>query len=69
MFRIIVENQNHILIEGFDSVKKFKPDYISVYLKDILLELSGANFLISQLGEGYMQVSGEISQIKYTKSG
>jgi hypothetical protein len=66
MFRIIAENQNHILIEGIIRVKSFSTDYISVYLKDTLLEVTGKRFLIDKLGEGYIQVCGEISEIRYS---
>jgi hypothetical protein len=68
MFRIIVENQNRILIEGFDNVRNFNVDYISIAIKGLFLEIYGMDFYIDKLGEGYMQICGEITQIKYTPS-
>jgi sporulation protein YqfC len=66
MFRIIVENKNSILLEGVNDIKSFAPDYILINMKDTFLELSGKDFYINKLGEGYMQIIGELSEIKYT---
>jgi hypothetical protein len=66
MFRIIAENQNQILVEGFKKINTFTSEHVIFYMNEISLELCGSNFFIDELGDGYMKICGDISEIKYT---
>lgn len=67
MFRIILENEDKIHIEGFNLIKRFDTQHISVCTKKICIDIEGNNFAITELGNSDLIIIGKIISVKYTR--
>lgn len=67
MFRIIIENETQIHIEGFSMIKSFDSRHISVSTRGYYIDISGENFAIAELGNSDLQIIGTVASVNYTR--
>lgn len=67
MFRIIIENETKIHIEGFSIIKGFDTKHISVCTREYCIDICGENFVIAELGNSDLQIAGTVASVNYTR--
>lgn len=67
MLRIIIENNNLIIAEGFRSVKTFTNKLVLLEDIRLLVSISGNNLSIIEMGCNEIRINGNIDNINYIK--
>lgn len=66
MFRLILENNNYIHIEGFKLIKSFDDYHILLQTSKYIIEIEGSGFMLYELGKSDIKICGTVNNIKYT---